>query len=786
MGLVTILRGAPDETSEYRTGCKKYVLWTIYVKNGNLKKQPAIENATVSVKVGMKPSQNQDLDKDRRFTLVFDPGENLSAVAVEITDPDKNWKGQPGAAVGSDDWYTSNAPLTGEWTLTVRVLQKISSGDPVLVKEAPLVLERADKTPGEAKTGLEDGQYQEKKIPCLTDYTISLKKAFCAGAPELGKPKHTSVTLTSENKILAHVEKGDTQVTVDLIVPGWTLQIRVQDVTMLDAGHTKLKGKEFFLQDVPVDLERTSAKDTGASTDSSGKWKREGLLLGAEYKLTLTKTYGAIAKTGAAAVRVNGKAAGTATAKAPAVEQDAVKVERVEDAQVKLKAAAAGAAVEVDIQLQYPKVFIVGEGPKFPYAIALAKRYAWGEPAQGDKNRLRKWVAVSQYDVSDPPKGDYPRTLFFYKDSKVRNPDNENGKGTGCFDVREKACWTRLDEQLGKFDAIIFNNPHPGYGMHRCDVFGLQGGSRTLAGKYISVHTLGRTEKLSVGQTEERLFRDKVKWLQYPNQRDKVEWLQDPADRNRGVRPYLVKKDSTWAPRYWVEGAEEKGVQPLYMSPDKNGWWVEDYQVESKKDYWIWKALKREGKGWPYLVWYTDRWYAPSGSMEDAWQQRFFVQQDLGCVMDGSAKTYDFGKDGGATPKTITEAFQAQENDGVTFKKRWTHYSERIATTGLWESILLCYRLNGDNALRAGGYLYLHGSKNFADEGLRKTGAALDGFSKGVAWSKPDKAGINIYYAEYEPNLTSKEFHPSWLAKLYFKPGEPGLSKALCYWRPKS
>jgi hypothetical protein len=158
------------------------------------------------------------------------------------------------------------------------------------------------------------------------------------------------------------------------------------------------------------------------------------------------------------------------------------------------------AKVTLYLQFVYPMVFIVGEGPKFPYAIGLAKRYSLGEPAalrtlpkQEDADapdtpvsQLRKWVVVSQYDVFDAPTTDLPRTLYFYEDpDNDRSPKNnrDGWEKPKCFNVRIKKCWEDLLKKFQPFDAIIFNNPHPGYGLHRCNVFGLWNGQKRPAGR---------------------------------------------------------------------------------------------------------------------------------------------------------------------------------------------------------------------------------------------------------------------------------------------------------------
>jgi|GEM_PF-4192669 len=168
-------------------------------------------------------------------------------------------------------------------------------------------------------------------------------------------------------------------------------------------------------------------------------------------------------------------------------EQSSVSVDR----KVTLMVNSAKRVVKVKFQLAFEKVLIVGEGNNFRYAIPLAEKYLgkW----KGRSFEPRKWIVASQYDVDEPAKT--VETLYIYRDA-----ESENGR----FDATDATHWSRLGARHGKdFEVAIFNNPHPGYGMHMCEVMGVQtdGTEAALRGKYISVHSIGYDGKLSQEQS---------------------------------------------------------------------------------------------------------------------------------------------------------------------------------------------------------------------------------------------------------------------------------------------
>jgi hypothetical protein len=138
----------------------------------------------------------------------------------------------------------------------------------------------------------------------------------------------------------------------------------------------------------------------------------------------------------------------------------------VEDAKetVKLEVGATG---EVTLDLSFPRIFIVGEGDTFDYAVKLARKLD-GTTAK------RRWVIASQYDVKPAPKAP-SANLLVYLDSEE-----------GAFNCLDGDCWDRAAQKLGPvFEACIFNNPHAGHAMPKYDVIGVVTGFWRF-GKWVS------------------------------------------------------------------------------------------------------------------------------------------------------------------------------------------------------------------------------------------------------------------------------------------------------------
>jgi hypothetical protein len=165
-----------------------------------------------------------------------------------------------------------------------------------------------------------------------------------------------------------------------------------------------------------------------------------------------------------------------------------------------------GLVVDIRFVLAFEKVFIVGEGNHFAFAAPLAKKYFGPDTryasdtanfpyaAKGDKKK-RKWIVASQYDVDDP--AETVQNLFIYRDAQAPK---------GLFNAIDQSAWMRLAAFHGAdFEAVLFNNPHPGYGMHVCEVMGMDVGEEGR-GRYISVHTIGSSTLVGLASSELAVF----------------------------------------------------------------------------------------------------------------------------------------------------------------------------------------------------------------------------------------------------------------------------------------
>lgn len=99
------------------------------------------------------------------------------------------------------------------------------------------------------------------------------------------------------------------------------------------------------------------------------------------------------------------------------------------------------------------RILVVGEGRDFSYSYALAGR------------RRDDQIIVTQYALTRPP-DQKPDNVTIYEQQ---------------LDVTSPQSWASLDQWregqgLGRFDAIVFNNPHAGYGTSKLQVMGVDQG----------------------------------------------------------------------------------------------------------------------------------------------------------------------------------------------------------------------------------------------------------------------------------------------------------------------
>lgn len=281
----------------------------------------------------------------------------------------------------------------------------------------------------------------------------------------------------------------------------WKIRIRV-----MDRRPQGVAGAPIALRSVAINLAKGGDVDDSPRTGANGQaYAKDDLECCVEYTISIPEALGAIDDETTAAWDDDELEAG-----GDPIEHEGASVKLTDEKTIVVTVERHDTTINVDLLLRFPKLFIAGEGPAFPYAIQLAKKYAVGGPA-ADRNlgpraintapatvlsSTRKWVLASQYDVHAPP-GGRPENLVVYRDAVLAG---------GMFNVRVEDCWNRLTTAHGDdFEAVIFNNPHPGYGMHMCDVFGLTGagGLRFRNGMYISVHSIGWGNTLTPIQIEQ-------------------------------------------------------------------------------------------------------------------------------------------------------------------------------------------------------------------------------------------------------------------------------------------
>ncbi|MGZ5442204.1 MAG: hypothetical protein ACXW5U_19055 [Thermoanaerobaculia bacterium] len=158
-----------------------------------------------------------------------------------------------------------------------------------------------------------------------------------------------------------------------------------------------------------------------------------------------------------------------------------------------------GAAVEVRFVFAFQQVLIVGEGDRLEYALGLAAKY-------GDVLNARgfQWVVATQYDVTNIGALTQDTDVLNWLNGHVRNHVDLRAEVQAAqtknlivrgvqFNARTAQHWTDVRNAYGRFDAVVFNNPHPGYGLPMCVVLGLTTNVQYARknGKAISVLTFG-------------------------------------------------------------------------------------------------------------------------------------------------------------------------------------------------------------------------------------------------------------------------------------------------------
>lgn len=524
MPLQSIGSGPGSNVGDMVAPCKAPVTWTIQAKDHNLRGDPSLANANLLVSVDGTEPQSVTSDRNGLIHLVFDPEENLADHQVTIVHAGNRWKGQPTAPRGiraSKYRFQSDALLAGTWKLRVRVWDA-TPDTAVLISRSKIVVDGINAQTGEGENAFsKDGLVCENsvviRIPAETGaltaksaafLTIGDGEAFQAGA----NATRDGVTVSRDNTNVVTVAgiRDGVEVTVEFRLKfAWKVSIEVKD-----RRPKGVAGDPIALRGVPLEIKTdggTVAPEPKTAADGKAFAKND-LETGVKHTISVPDGFGALLDQTEVTIKVNDEAVAPVV-KGDAIVKGKVEVARPDHHQVTVHVKEGTASITLEFKMRYPTIFIVGEGEQWGYALGLARKYAKGD-ADAVRNRdlqpnnrapattlsdLRKWVIASQYDVTAAPTVHVPSNLKVYRDA--------SGPG-GQFDVRNRDCWTRLKASFDLFEAMAFNNPHPGYGVHKGTVFGLESASGRSAsqGRYICVHSIGWDNKLTPQQVT--LFRN--------------------------------------------------------------------------------------------------------------------------------------------------------------------------------------------------------------------------------------------------------------------------------------
>ncbi|MFJ1211701.1 SpvB/TcaC N-terminal domain-containing protein [Burkholderia pyrrocinia] len=121
------------------------------------------------------------------------------------------------------------------------------------------------------------------------------------------------------------------------------------------------------------------------------------------------------------------------------------------------------------------RILVVGEGRDFSYSYGLARQNP------GDT------IVVTQFDITVPPAHTPPNvSIYTEADGTGKQLDVTDPKSWDDFDT-----W-RTEQGIDKFDQLIFNNPHAGYGTSKLQVMGVDPGFvvRSTAHIYLPTENL--------------------------------------------------------------------------------------------------------------------------------------------------------------------------------------------------------------------------------------------------------------------------------------------------------
>ncbi|HMB92561.1 MAG TPA: hypothetical protein VKP65_17030, partial [Rhodothermales bacterium] len=318
--------------------------------------------------------------------------------------------------------------LQFSWKLQVLVKDRGQAALPV-ISNAPVHIQEGAVMDDTPRLGAEGEAFEKEGMSLGTDYIVKVPAQYAVGstaqvkidnhevdigtADTLVDHNGTRVTRNVENEVAVHVERGNTQVEIAFLVQfTWKVRIGVQDVTAKADG-TPINGHPVNLKQMPLRFQRAPSQVLDVATEEDGSaFYKDDLIFENIHTFSVPETYGALDATATAEVKVDDHVLDVSVANTFA-DYGHTRVMRTAANEVQVRVAQGSPEVEINFKLQYPKIFIVGEGPAFPYAIGLARRYAKGE-ADGDRilapraearalntwlDDQRKWIIASQYDV---------------------------------------------------------------------------------------------------------------------------------------------------------------------------------------------------------------------------------------------------------------------------------------------------------------------------------------------------------------------------------------------------
>ncbi|WP_095154222.1 hypothetical protein [Pseudomonas sp. Irchel 3E13] len=378
-----------------------------------------------------------------------------------------------------------------------------------------------------------------------------------------------------------------------------------------------------------------------------------------------------------------------------------------------------GAVIDVEYFVQFKQFLIVGEGTSYEYAVNLAQKF-------GDASNVAnefKWIVVTQYDVVLPGAVSDDMMVLNGVDGTEIHNHNQRQSVQAALDKN-------MIRRNTQFDATIlahWQNVLATYGAFDACIFN---NPHIGYGMHMCV-VMGLTQ-----------------------------WRAGNDAPSRRAQNY----------------ASKNGMAVSVYSLGYNGAPLSRPQLD------------------PLLG--TVALRAPAATVKSIGRQRDFVRGNGGGRLNhlNAPDTVVFGQydpaDCSARNIDIQTAFVYESDRSAIVNygalnefannNVQTHYSSVSDTLGLQGYLLRCYRHYGPTVVRAGGWLYIHGSVHWSRE-------LTAGFTFGVT-NEPAMANIAPWdgrdtFVHYNTNFTSNDHHPSWYSQWNFNPGEPNIENALVFGR---